>query len=62
MGTTDIFVKKALTVGILTPPKNIPLIAHHRQPFAGMKMAPLLQKLFVYTTTVGLSMGGIYPM
>ena len=59
---TDILVKKALTVGILTPPKNVSLIAHQRQSFAGVKMAPLLQKLFVYTTTVGLSMGGMYPM
>ena len=59
---TDILVKKALTVGILTPPKNISLIAHHRQPFARVKMAALLQKVFVYTTTVGLTMGGIYPI
>jgi hypothetical protein len=59
---TDILVKKALTVGILTPPKNISLIAPQRQLSAGVKMTPLLHKLFLYPAMVGLSMGGIYSL
>jgi hypothetical protein len=59
---TDILVKKAFAVGILTPPKNISLIAHTCQLFIRVKMVPLLHKLFLYPAMVGLSMGGIYPM
>jgi len=59
---TDILVKKALTVGISAPPKGIPPIAPQRQLFAGVEIAPLLQKLFLYPATVGFSMGDIYPM
>jgi hypothetical protein len=59
---TDILVKKALTVGISAPPRNIPLTAPRRRFFAGVEIAPLLQKLFLDPAAVGFSMGDIYPM
>jgi hypothetical protein len=55
---TDILVKKPLTVGILTPPQNISLIAHQHQLFAGVKITPVLKKLFLYPATIGVSMPG----
>ena len=59
---TDILVKKALTVGISAPPKDIPQIAPQRQLFAGVKIAPLLQKPFLYPAPVEFGVGDTYPM